>query len=210
MPFGRLLPKEFSFFDFFEQHADKCVAAAELLSKLVGSLDQAAVIAKQIKDVEHDGDKITHNTVETLHKTFITPFDREEIHRLICGLDDVLDFIDAAGQRLALYEVKDVTPEALELCALLVKATEEMRVAIRALRTLDYPMQIIKNCVEINRLENEADAQLRAGMVRLFKEYADRPIEVIKWKEIYSFLEEATDRCEDVANTIEGVVIEHG
>ena len=210
MAFGNFLPKEVSFFDFFEQHADKCVAGAELLVKLIGSLDHAARIAKEIKDVEHEGDKITHQTVETLHRTFITPFDREEIHRLISGLDDVLDFIDAAGQRMALYEIKEATEEAQAMCRVLVKATEEMREAVKGLRTLEYPMQILKNCVEINRLENEADALLRAGTVRLFKEYVDKPVEIIKWKEIYSFLEEATDRCEDVANTIEGVVIEHG
>jgi uncharacterized protein len=210
MPFGNFLPKEVSFFDFFEQHADKCVAGAELLVKLVGSLDQAEKVAKEIKDVEHEGDKITHHTVETLHKTFITPFDRDQIHGLISSMDDVLDFIDAAGQRIALYEIREATGEAREMCKLLVQATEQMREAVKGLRTLQYPMQILKNCVEINRLENEADAQLRAGTVRLFKEHAAEPVEIIKWKEIYSYLEEATDRCEDVANTIEGVVIEHG
>jgi predicted phosphate transport protein (TIGR00153 family) len=208
MPFGALLPKEYSFFDFFEQHAAKSVEAAHELRELLRNVEKSDALTKRIKDLEHEGDKITHHTVETLHKTFITPIDREEIHQLISKLDDVLDFIDATAQRIKLYEIRTIPEEACELCEVLVRATEQVKEAVMGLRALKYPMELLKICVEINRLENEGDTALRKGVARLFKESKD-PIEVIKWKEIYEFLEAATDRCEDVANIIEGVVLEH-
>jgi uncharacterized protein len=209
MPFGALLPKEYSFFDFFEQHAGKCVEGARLLLQLLHNVQRAEALAKEIKEVEHAGDKITHHTLETLHKTFITPIDREEIHELISGLDDILDHIDAASQRLLVYEIAEITPEAQEMGEVLLRATQQVQEAVVGLRRLRYPMEMLQTCVEINRLENEGDAALRKGMARLFKESTD-PIHIIKWKEIYEFLEEATDACEDVANIIEGVVLEHG
>lgn len=208
MPFGALLPKEHSFFDFFEQHAATEVDAAHLLREAFRAIDRAEELARKIKDYEHEGDRITHQTVEALHRTFITPMDRDEIHRLISKMDDILDFIDGAAQRILLYEIRDVPAEALELCEVLVRSTEQVARAVTGLRGLKYPMDLLKTCVEINRLENEADSALRRGMARLFKESKD-PIHVIKWKELYEFLEAATDRCEDVANIIEGVVLEH-
>lgn len=209
MPFGALLPKEYSFFDFFEQHASKCVEGARLLQHLLHNVQDAETLVKEIKEVEHAGDKITHHTIETLHRTFITPLDREEIHQLISVMDDILDYIDAASQRILLYEIAEITPEAQELGEVLMRATEQVQEAVTGLRRLRYPMETLQTCVEINRLENEGDAALRKGMARLFKESTD-PIHIIKWKEIYEFLEEATDACEDVANIIEGVVLEHG
>ena len=209
MPFGALLPKEYSFFDFFEQHASKCVEGARLLQHLLRNVENAEALVKEIKEVEHAGDKITHHTIETLHRTFITPIDREEIHQLITVMDDILDYIDAASQRILLYEIAEITPEAQELGEVLLRATEQVQEAVTGLRRLRYPMEMLQTCVEINRLENEGDTALRKGMARLFKESTD-PIHIIKWKEIYEFLEEATDACEDVANIIEGVVLEHG
>jgi predicted phosphate transport protein (TIGR00153 family) len=209
MPFGSLLPKEYSFFDFFEQHASQCVAGARLLLHMLRDVQKAATLAKEIKDVEHAGDRITHRTLETLHKTFITPIDRDEIHRLISGLDDILDFTEAVSERIALYDIPEVTPEAQALGAVLLQATEQVQEAIRGLRHLQYPMEILQICVEIHRLENEGDALLRKAMARLFKEHSSDPIYVIKWKELYEFLEVATDACETVANIIEGVVLEH-
>lgn len=209
MPFGSLLPKEVLFFDYFEQHARKCVEAAGLLRDISRDPARASELAKQIKDVEHEGDKITHETVEKLHKTFITPIDRDEIHRLITRLDDILDFINAASQRIAIYEIDEFTDEARELCDVLVNVTEQVEKAVTGLRSLENPTHLFKLCVEINRLENEGDAALRSGMARLFKERADKPVEIIKWKEIYENLEQATDSAEDVANTIEGIVLEH-
>jgi len=208
MPFGSLLPKEYSFFDFFEQHARTCVEGTQALLHMLRDVSAAAAYAKAIKDIEHAGDKITHHTLETLHKTFITPLDRDEIHQLISGMDDILDFVDATGQRLVMYDIQDVTPEAHELGAVLLEAVEQVQEAVRGLRGLKYPMEVLKICVEINRLENEGDAILRKSMARLFRESTD-PIYIIKWKEIYEFLENALDSCEDVANLIEGIVLEH-
>jgi predicted phosphate transport protein (TIGR00153 family) len=208
MPFGALLPKEYSFFDFFEQHASKCVEGAQRLLHMLRDIRAAAGHAKEIKEIEHAGDKITHRTLETLHKTFITPLDREEIHQLISGMDDILDLIDATSQRLVMYDIQEVTPEAQELGTTLLQATEQVQEAVSSLRKLKYPMDVLKICVEINRLENEGDAILRKSMARLFKESTD-PIYIIKWKEVYEFLENALDSCEDVANLIEGIVLEH-
>jgi uncharacterized protein len=208
MPFGSLLPKEYSFFDFFEQHASKCVEGTQALLHMLRDVRAAAEYAKIVKDIEHAGDKITHHTLETLHKTFITPLDRDEIHQLISGMDDILDFVDATGQRIVMYDIQDVTPEAHELGTVLLEAVEQVQEAVSGLRGLKYPMDVLKICVEINRLENEGDAILRKSMARLFKESTD-PIYIIKWKEIYEFLENALDSCEDVANLIEGIVLEH-
>jgi predicted phosphate transport protein (TIGR00153 family) len=209
MPFGSLLPKEYSFFDFFEQHASQCVEGARLLLQMLRDVQKAETLAKEIKEVEHAGDRITHHTLETLHKTFITPIDRDEIHRLISGLDDILDFTEAVSERVALYEIAEVTPEAQALGEVLLHATEQVQEAVRGLRRLQYPMEMLQICVEIHRLENEGDALLRKAMARLFKERSSDPIYVIKWKELYELLEVATDACEDVANIIEGVVLEH-
>lgn len=209
MPFGSLLPKEYSFFDFFEQHASQCVEGARLLLQMLRDVQKAETLAKEIKEVEHAGDRITHHTLETLHKTFITPIDRDEIHRLISGLDDILDFTEAVSERVALYEIAEITPEAQALGEVLLHATEQVQEAVRGLRRLQYPMEMLQICVEIHRLENEGDALLRKAMARLFKERSSDPIYVIKWKELYELLEVATDACEDVANIIEGVVLEH-
>ncbi|MBI4957421.1 MAG: DUF47 domain-containing protein [Myxococcales bacterium] len=209
MAFGRLLPKEPGFFDFFEQHADKCLEGARLLRELLEAGEEGENYARQIKRVEHEGDKITHRTVEALHKTFITPIDREDIHRLITKMDDILDFIDAAAQRLVLYEIKVTTPESIELGDILVHTCELVKEAVTGLRSLKNPTHLFKLCVEINKFENDGDAALRRGMVRLFKDAKDSPVDIIKWKEIYEYLETATDCCEDVANVIEGVVLEY-
>ena len=202
---GSLLPKEYSFFDFFEQHAR--VEGAQALLHMLRDVHAAAEYAKAVKDIEHAGDNITHRTLETLHKTFITPLDRDEIHQLISGMDDI--WISSMPPASAsLYDIQDVTPEAHELGTVLLEAVEQVQEAVSGLRGLKYPMDVLKICVEINRLENEGDAILRKSMARLFKESTD-PIYIIKWKEIYEFLENALDSCEDVANLIEGIVLEH-
>lgn len=208
MPFGSLLPKEYSFFDFFDQLAARCVDASRLLTQMMANVPGAEPLIKQVRDLEHEGDDITHLTVETLHRTFITPIDRDEIHQLISRLDDILDFINATAQRVSLYEIVEAPPAAQELAEVLQRATEQVKKAVLGLRKLQHPMELLKICVEINRLENEADAVLRKGIAKLFKE-APNPVEIIKWKELFELMEEATDRCEDVANLIEGVVLEH-
>ncbi|MFI5289268.1 MAG: DUF47 domain-containing protein, partial [Polyangia bacterium] len=157
---------------------------------------------------EHDADTVAHQTLEMLHKSFITPIERGDIHRIVSRLDDILDYIEAASQRLWLYEIKEATPEAKEMSRVLVASTEAVKATVDALHNLRDPERIRAACVEINRLENECDTLLRLATARLFKEERD-PVMVIKWKEIYENIEDATDRCEDVANVIEGVVIEN-
>ncbi len=207
--FGRFLPRETSFFDFFEQHAKLTVLGCQ---ELIAMLEPGAKIearAKRIADIEHETDVITHRCVEVLHKTFITPIDRDNIHRLITRMDDIMDYVEAAAERIALYELTVMTDDVREMADVLHRAAVQVELACKCLRNLKDPQTILKLCIDINRLENEADAVLRRAVARLFKEEKD-PILVIKWKEVYENLENATDRCEDVANLIEGVVLEHG
>jgi hypothetical protein len=168
-----------------------------------------ATKCRRISDIEHETDTITHRCVEALHKTFITPIDRDSIHRLITRMDDVMDYVEAAAERVELYELTTMTSDARDLADVLHRSAQQVELAVRGLRTLKDPQATLKLCIDINRLENEADAILRRSVARLFKEEKD-PIIVIKWKEIYENLENASDRCEDVANIIEGVILEHG
>jgi predicted phosphate transport protein (TIGR00153 family) len=207
--FGRFLPRETSFFDFFEQHAVLTVEGTKEFLSLVSTGANIEAKAKRIADIEHETDVITHRCVEALHKTFITPIDRDSIHRLITRMDDIMDFVEAASERIALYEIQTMTTEVRDLADVLVRASEQVALAIASLRNLKDPQTILKRCVDINRLETEGDLILRRAVAKLFKESAGDPIAVIKWKEIYENLESATDRCEDVANIIEGVVLEH-
>jgi uncharacterized protein len=206
--FGRLLPKETSFFDFFERHADLTVEGCREFQALVAAGANVDVKAQRIKEIEHETDVITHRCVEALHKTFITPIDRDSIHRLITKMDDVMDFVEAAAERLDLYELTVMTGDVRDLADVLHRSSQQVEVAVRGLRSLGDPQATLKLCIDINRLENEADGILRRAVARLFKEEKD-PIMVIKWKEVYENLESATDRCEDVANIIEGVILEH-
>ena len=163
---------------------------------------------RRISDIEHETDTITHRCVEALHKTFITPIDRDSIHRLITRMDDIMDYVEAGAERIELYELTTMTNDCRDLADVLHRASMQVEQAVRGLRTLKDPHATLKLCIDINRLENEADAILRRSVARLFKEEKD-PIVVIKWKEIYENLENASDRCEDVANIIEGVILEH-
>jgi len=208
MVFGRLLPKETSFYDFFDEHGRLTVVGAKEFHSLVTSPGNIEAKAKRIKEIEHETDVITHRCVEALHKTFITPIDRDSIHRLITRMDDVMDFVEAAAERLELYELVLMTNDVRDLADVLHRSAMQVEVAVRGLRSLRDPQATLKLCIDINRLENEADAILRRSVARLFKEEKD-PIMVIKWKEVYENLESATDRCEDVANIIEGVILEH-
>jgi uncharacterized protein len=209
MMFGRFLPKETSFFDFFEQHATLTVEGAKEFLSMVTTGANIDAKAKRIADIEHETDVITHRCVEALHKTFITPIDRDDIHRLITRMDDIMDFVEAGAERIALYEIGTMTSDIRDLADVLVRATEKVELATRGLRNLKDPQSIIKECIDINRLENEGDQILRRAVARLFKDAAGDAVTIIKWKEIYESLENATDRCEDVANIIEGVVLEH-
>ncbi len=204
----RLLPREDDFFGLFEQHAALTVEGAKEMQRLVQGGQNTRVLAARIKEIEHETDVITHTCVERLHKTFITPFDRDDIHRLITRMDDVMDYIESAAVAVMLYELQDMTVPARELAAVLVRSTEEVAIAVAGLKNVKQSQTILKACIEVNRLENEGDEILRNALAGLFREAKD-PLLVLKWKEVYEALENATDRCEDVANIIEGVVLEH-
>lgn len=203
----KLMPRSDEFFDDFEKQAAATVEGTRLFKDLLDDFTQVEAKCQAIKDVEHRADDITHRAFERLHTHFITPFDRAEIHRLLSRIDDVLDLTDAASERLGLYDVGTIIPEARELAGVLLAAAQRMQEAVRGLRNVRDPA-VLEACKEVNVCENQADTLLRAAVARLFKSGGD-PLTVMKWKEILDLIESATDRAEDVANVIEGVVLEH-
>jgi hypothetical protein len=204
----RLLPRDEQFYDFFEASVKKVLQGASQLEEFIGDFRDVPLKAKQIKDTEHEGDVITHNTIELLNRTFITPLDREDIHKLISSLDDILDYIEACAARLDLFKVGKTNDEAKLLVGILVKTVKEVEQAVFKLRHLKGADSLMKNCIEVNRLENEGDNVCRMAVAKLF-EGETHPLEVIKWNEIYETLENAIDRCEDVANVLEGIVLKN-
>jgi predicted phosphate transport protein (TIGR00153 family) len=197
-----------SFYDAFERHAARIVEAGKLISEVVRHPERASEIAKAVHEAENAGDVITHETIARLHKTWITPIDRGDIHSLITALDDVLDLIEAVSERVALYEVSQLPEFVIDLADSLQLATEAVDKAVKLLPQVKQPKEMLDLCVEINRLENEADKAYRSGLATLFKGGYDA-IEVMKWRDIIDNLEAATDRCEDVANILEGIVLEY-
>jgi uncharacterized protein len=197
-----------SFYEAFERHAAKIIEAGKLISEMAREPQRAVELAQAIKDVENAGDKITHETIARLHKTWITPIDRADIHSLISALDDVLDLIEAASERVALYEVKELPEFVVTLADSLQSATVAVDQAIKLLPQVKQPKEMLVLCIEINRLENVADNAYRHGLATLFKGGYDA-IEVMKLRDIIDNLESATDRCEDVANILEGIVLEY-
>jgi uncharacterized protein len=204
----KLMPKSDEFFDDFEKLAGATAEGARLFKILLDDFRDVPAKVKALKDVEHRGDDITHRSFERLHKQFITPFDRAEIHRLLSRIDDVLDLTDAASERLGLYQVGAIIPDARELAGVLVGAVEKMLEAVKGLRNLKDTARILQACREVNDLENRGDTLIRRALADLFNGGHD-PIFVMKWKEILDYIEDAIDRAEDVANVIEGVVLEH-
>ncbi|MBN1336592.1 MAG: DUF47 domain-containing protein [Deltaproteobacteria bacterium] len=206
--FRALLPRETSFFDFFEHHAQVTVEGARELLALATETGPIEPRARRIKEIEHENDVITHQCVDALHRTFITPIDRHDIHRLISRMDDVIDLVDGAADRMRLYELTPIRPEVKEFAEILVQATQLVEKAVHGLRNMKGEAAIKAACIEINRLENDGDALFRRAVLALFRETNDA-IFVIKWKEVFVDLEAATDRCEDVANLVEGILLEH-
>jgi predicted phosphate transport protein (TIGR00153 family) len=206
--FGFLIPKEFGFFDVFDEHAAICVEGAQTMMDMLDHYGEAPAKVRRIKDIEHKADDITHRTMEMLHKTFVTPIDRDQIHELISLMDDVMDLIDGAARRMMLYGVKEIPSDLKELAKTLHHATLELQKAVKGLRNMKNSEEIIKSCIEINKLENDGDAIRDAAIAKLFKEEKNA-VQVLVWKEIYGDVETAIDRCEDVANVIEGVVLEN-
>jgi predicted phosphate transport protein (TIGR00153 family) len=201
----RLIPREEKFFDDFGALADQIRRGAALLEEMLRPDRPIWDKADEIKEVEHKCDFLTHEIIQRLHRTFVTPLDREDIHELARSLDDVMDAIDASAAIVRLYQIERVRPDARELARLVKASTEQVVVAMRVLGKLQG---VREPAVEINRLENEADRAHQSAVKRLFEEERD-PVAIIKWKEILDFLEAATDRCEDVANVLEGVVVKH-
>jgi predicted phosphate transport protein (TIGR00153 family) len=203
-----LIPREFAFFDLFDQLAARGVEAAHALVDMVDHYVELPAKVRRLRDIEHQGDELTHHAIEMLHKTFVTPLDRDQIYELVSCMDDVIDLAEGAGRRLMMYDVKGPTPELKELTAVLHRATLEIQKAIKALRNLKNAQVIKACCIEINKLENDGDALRDAVVAKLFTEEKDA-VELLKWKEIYEDVETAIDRCEDVADVIEGVVLEN-
>lgn len=203
-----LMPKEVGFFDFFEGHASTTVKAAQELLDLISSEDPLSQERiQQIQALEHQADTITHSCVESLHKTFITPFERNDIYRLISRMDDIIDFIEETAARIVTYKLTVMTAEAKELATLLFHSTQTIEQAVKGLRYLKNGETMRQAFFTISRLESEGDAVVRRAIGKLFDQEGDA-INIIKWKEIYENIEEAIDRCEDVSNIIEGVILE--
>jgi len=204
----KLMPKSDEFFDDFDAQCAVTVEGARMLHALLSDYRDVATKVQALKDIEHKGDEVTHTAFNRLHKQFITPFDRGQIHTLLSRIDDVLDLTNAAAARMHYYEIESSLPDATELARLLVLSAEKVQEVVAALRLIKKPEQILAGCKDIKRLETQADEALRAGLGRLFKSGVD-PLTIIKWKEIYDLIETATDKCQGVANVIEGVVLEH-
>ena len=201
----RLIPKEEKFFEDFVEMAEQIHRGATLLEQMLAPEQPLWDKADEIKEVEHKCDFLTHEVIQRLHKTFVTPLDREDIHTLARSLDDVIDAIDDSAGVIRLYQIARVRPDARDLSRIIKASTAQVVSAMKALGKKEG----ISDCaVEINRLENEADRAHQAALRRLFEEERDA-IQIIKWKEVLDFLEAATDRCEDVANVLEGVVVKH-
>ena len=206
--FGRLMPTEGKFFDLFNQHAALCVKGAHEMVGLMTNFDDLENRTHAIESIEKQADKITYATVDLLHKTFITPIDRDDIHKLITRMDDILDMLEDAAQTISLYDLQAVTPEAKRLAELCLACCEKVQQAVALLHNMDNSRQIIALCEEIDRLESDADHVMRAAMSKLFRDEPDVR-NLIKLKAIYEILETVTDRCEDVANIIEGIIVEN-
>ena len=210
MPFSSLLPRDEQFFDYFEQAARNIVSGAQALADLLDDYQNVERKIERIRELEHVGDTLTHQVWEALHKTFVTPIDREDIATIVERLDDVMDYIDEAALSLQTYRITQPTQRAQELAHIIVRATTEVELAITLLRKREDLPKILPLTVEINRLENEGDYVFRHALAELFEEGQEDLASVIKWREIYDHLETAIDRCEDVANALEGVVLKHG
>ncbi len=208
MPRFPFIPREESFFGLFEQSAQNMVKAAQGLKEMVDSGKNIEGRVGEITELEHQGDTITHQIIAQVNRTFVTPFDREDIALLAHTMDDVTDFIHAAADAMLIYKVECSTPRARELADIIVQAAAEIERAMPQLRQPKELKHILQRCVEINRLENMADRAFRSAMGELFNDSTDFA-HIIKWREIYGHMEEATDRCEDVANVLEGVALKH-
>lgn len=201
----RFMPHDGDFFVLFQKQAENIVLGAQAFVRMLEHYSAVPEQVQSIKAIEHAGDEITHQLFRKLNQTFITPFDREDIHELGSTMDDVIDLIDAAASRFVLYRVAHIRPGTVELCKVLAAATVETSAAVHAMQSPDKALQHV---IEINRLENESDRICRTLIAQLFEE-EKKPVEIIKWKEIFEVIETAVDKCEDVSNVIESVILKN-
>ena len=206
--FARLMPTKGRFFEMFNEHAGYIVQGSHELAALMAKGDDIQNRAYRIESVEKLADKVTHGVIELLHKTFITPLDRDEIHQLITRMDDILDLMEDAAQSVFLYDVKTIPPEAVRLADLCVLCSEQVKIAVGLLSNMENAKAILVACDEIDRLESNADHVMRSAIATLFRDEADVK-QIIKLRSIFELLETVTDLCEDVANIIEGIVLEN-
>jgi len=204
----RLFPKEEKFFDYFEELANKIEEGSRFFLTMTEKHDYSEAKISKLKELEHEADVITHRTYEKMHKTFLTPLDREDIYALVNKMDSILDMIEATAVRIYLYKVKKPDDEIIKQAKILVEAVAKIKIVVHALRDMKNAKMILDACVEINTLENAGDVVLRTIMADLFKKEKDA-IELIKWKEIFERIEESLDVCEDVSNIVEGIVLKH-
>jgi predicted phosphate transport protein (TIGR00153 family) len=205
MKLPRFIPKEEKFFDLFKDSAKNVLVGAEALKDLVNNYQDVETKVKRIKDIEHRGDVITHEIINKLNKTFVTPLDREDIHQIASGLDDVLDAIEGISSRLLIFKIKQPTPACIKLVDIIYQGAVQIEKVISDLEHFDnlHPF-----CIEVNRLENDADAISQNMIAQILDEESDWRL-AIKWKEIYGRLETAADHCEDIANAIESIVVKN-
>lgn len=206
--FGRLMPTEGKFFEYFIQHGELCVKGGKEMVALMTNFDDLEHRVHAIESIEKQADKITYAALDLLHKTFITPLDRDDIHKLITRMDDILDLMEDAAQTISLYDIKSITPEAKRLAELCQSCCEKVLAAVSLLHNMNNAREILNICSEIDKLESDADHVMRAAMSKLFRDEPDVR-NLIKLKAIYEILETVTDRCEDVANIVEGIIVEN-
>lgn len=208
--FSRLMPKEYGFFELFKRHARTCYEGSQALveaTRIWPAESESRVL--QIKQFEHECDSITHMTVDLLHRTFITPLDRNEILNLISKMDDVMDCIELAASRMHRFKISDIPKKMQEMTQVLCRAAEQLVAVVDELKGFRHVEELRERFKEIHRLENEGDELVHAGVAQVFEEFAADPIMVMKLKEIYEIIERGIDECEDVANIVEGILLEH-
>ena len=202
-----IIPQEKHFFDMLEEQADIVLEGAESLLDMVKNFNNVAEKRDRIKDIEHKGDEMVHTIAEALTRTFVTPIDQEDISKLTSRLDDILDYIEAASHRLWSYEIKSIPPDMVKLTEVILTSSREVNHAVKDLRNFKKKNEILNHCIEINRLENTGDDITHVAVAELFKKHD--AVSIMKLKEIYEYLEEATDKCEDAADVIKDVFMKN-
>lgn len=203
-----LIPKDEKFFDLLEEAVDNALKAAISFRSLVQNWSATSPEIQRITDLEHEGDRMTHEVIDKLNRTFITPLDREDILALASEIDDVVDILQATTDRMQLYRIDKTNPHLIKMADVVVRSTEVIGKAVKSLRDLSHSRRTLDFCIEANRLENEGDALLKEALTELFSDHKE-VLEIMKWKEIYEATEYATDKCEDIANVIEGIVVKN-